>query len=274
MFIMRPRGLRIVDTSKTGYRTKSLAYLIKRGVEGIAAITTLLAAPALVAPAIGDDFFNVQPRPQDYYKYRYHSTYALPEQLLRTVENAHQRFGAEKVRAGRYESAYHEFVYVLGPFPNHPEALLALDEVCRKLKSTKCNMDSRFEKAITVNPEAAGTYVIQGIYLSRAGKNPAAIESYKRAIELQPESPVAHYNLGLAYVETKDYAHANEHAQKAYALGFPLPGLREKLKKAGQWKPLEAPTASAPAAGAEASSAKAPGEQPAAATGGEKTPTQ
>lgn len=228
---------------------------------GCAVAIAVLWTPTAYGQGSGEDFFNTQPHPLDYYKYRYHPTYARAEQLLRTVEYHHQRLGVEKIRAGNYQSAFHEFVYVLGPFPNHPEALRGLDEVCRRVKAPGCDMESRFEKAIAVNPEAAGTYVIQGIHLSRSGKHSAGIESYKRAIALQPDSSVAHYNLGLAYVETKDYARANEHAQKAYALGFPLPGLREKLKRAGQWKPSEAPSASAPDPGAEAARPATPSDQ-------------
>lgn len=237
-------------------------------------LAALLWSPVATGQGAGEDYFNVKHN-VDYYKYRYHPTYTRDGQLLRTVEYHHQRLGADKIRAGNYGGAYHEFVFVLNVFPNHPEALRGLDEACRRVKMAGCNMEQRFEKAIAVNPEAAGTYVVQGIYLSRNGKNAAAIESYKRAIELQPESPVAHYNLGLAYVETKDYARANEHAQKAYALGFPLPGLRERLKKAGQWKPSEAPTAVAPEKGADAPGGTSPpSEQPAAAASGDKGPAQ
>jgi hypothetical protein len=44
------------------------------------------------------------------------------------------------------------------------------------------------------------------------------------------------YNLGLAYVEIKRYPEALEAAHKAYALGFPLPGLRDRLKSVNAWK--------------------------------------
>jgi hypothetical protein len=35
----------------------------------------------------------------------------------------------------------------------------------------------------------------------------------------------------------KDYDNANKQAQMSYALGAPLPGLREMLKRVGAWKP-------------------------------------
>ena len=56
---------------------------------------------------------------------------------------------------------------------------------------------------------------------------------------LAPNSSEAHYNIGLMYTEMEEYPLAREHAQKAYSLGFPLPGLRSKLQRAGQWDESE-----------------------------------
>jgi hypothetical protein len=38
------------------------------------------------------------------------------------------------------------------------------------------------------------------------------------------------------YFDLKDYDKSLEHAQIAYAQGFPLPGLKHKLQKAGKWR--------------------------------------
>jgi TPR repeat protein len=50
-----------------------------------------------------------------------------------------------------------------------------------------------------------------------------------------PDNATAHYNLGLLYFDKKNYSKAKVHAEKAYALNFPLPGLRNRLKKVGKW---------------------------------------
>ena len=62
------------------------------------------------------------------------------------------------------------------------------------------------------------------------------------------------------YVKKKEYEKASAHAQKAYALGFPLPGLKNKLKAAGKWK--EPPPAVMEAKEAPAEPAAPPVEQP------------
>jgi tetratricopeptide (TPR) repeat protein len=185
------------------------------------------------------DFFSSREN-SDYYEYRYSSTYARPEQLLRTVEKNHLVLSQQRMRERDYFRAFNEFAFVLRVFPNHPQALVGFMELCKAWRSPKCNVDEYLAKALAVNPDAAGTHTVQGIYFARTGRYPAAIESYKRALALEPDSSNAHYNLALAYFDTKQYALANEHAQTAYALGFPLPSLRDKLKRAGYWKPAEA----------------------------------
>ena len=44
------------------------------------------------------------------------------------------------------------------------------------------------------------------------------------------------YNLGLMLLKLDKPEEAYEYAKKAYANGYPLPGLRNKLRKAGVWK--------------------------------------
>jgi tetratricopeptide (TPR) repeat protein len=62
------------------------------------------------------------------------------------------------------------------------------------------------------------------------------VRRFKEANGLLGDDLNVHYNLGLAYFELKDYDQALEHAKRAYALGHPLPGLRDKLKRAGKWE--------------------------------------
>lgn len=43
------------------------------------------------------------------------------------------------------------------------------------------------------------------------------------------------YTLGLIYIELGDFDNAVECAKKVYENGYPLPGLQDKLKRAGRW---------------------------------------
>jgi hypothetical protein len=47
------------------------------------------------------------------------------------------------------------------------------------------------------------------------------------------KSTEIHYFLGLVLIDLHDYDEAQKHAIEAYALGHPLPGLKDKLAAAG-----------------------------------------
>lgn len=166
--------------------------------------------------------------------------------LLSSVEQFHLGPGKEHLNARYYEGAYGDFRFILNQFPNHPTALLLMAQTCEQWKSPKCRGQDWFERAVAFKPDVSGTYVAQGIYLHRAKQYSQAIQSFKRALELDPDSMNAHYNLGLSYLETKQYALANEQAQSAYALGAQLPGLRNWLERVGQWKPADPKPATTP----------------------------
>jgi tetratricopeptide (TPR) repeat protein len=129
-------------------------------------------------------------------------------------------------------------MFIIRFFPNHPTALVQMVQLCSEWRASKCYLDTLFDNAIARKPDAPATYVAQGIWLHRSKKYASAIAVYHKALTLDPSSINAHYNLGLTYFETRQYDLANEEAQQAYALGAPLPGLREQLTKVGRWKPL------------------------------------
>lgn len=189
-------------------------------------VAAVLASPSLMA----------QPVNNDYYK-------GGGTELLRNVEAYHLGLARDKLRSRSYQSGYGDVMFMLNYYPNHPQALMLLVDYCEQWKSPGCDVPMAFENAVAVNPQAATTYVVRGIYYFRGKKLPASIESFKKALELEPNSLNAHYNLGLAYVETKQYDLANVHAQSAYRLGASVPGLRDKLERAGKWKPVEQPAA-------------------------------
>jgi tetratricopeptide (TPR) repeat protein len=78
--------------------------------------------------------------------------------------------------------------------------------------------------------------MIFAIYLNRIGKRTEAIDQLHQAQKLLPESANIHYNLGLIFRELGDFENSLAHAHKAYALGFQLPGLRNRLKQANEWR--------------------------------------
>ena len=160
----------------------------------------------------------------------------------RTLNNAMQHHygpGRDRMAGGNFGGAMSDFEFILNYFPNHPQVLISLSELCEKWKTAICDSKAEqwFQRAIERNPGAPQSYVVQAMYYHRRNRLDEAIKSYKRAVEIAPESINAHYNLGLAYADQKQYDQANLHAQKSYALGVTLPGLRARLQKAGKWNP-------------------------------------
>lgn len=158
--------------------------------------------------------------------------------LLGYVEGYHLNQGIAAMNKGGLSHALGHFDFILNRFPNHPRVLLLVSEVFHRMK-TPAKADLYFQKAIQLYPETAPTYAAYGIFLHKSGQLGRAIENYKTSLKLDPGSMSTHYNLGLAYFDKKQFDLANQHAGEAYAQGFPLPGLRDKLKKVGAWKPTE-----------------------------------
>ena len=77
--------------------------------------------------------------------------------------------------------------------------------------------------------------MIHGFYLLKHGQAAEAVKELEEASKGMDDDANLHYNLGLAYLEIKDFDRALAHAHEAYRLGFQLEGLRRKLVAAGKW---------------------------------------
>jgi tetratricopeptide (TPR) repeat protein len=221
--------------------------LLRRGSR----FAALLAVAVVLVSTLGNNVTAQHPE-RDYYKA---SSYPDGIQMLRNLNQNHYRLAAGALERRRYQAAQADLEFMLKYFPNHPHALAGMAQVGIGLKRPDL-ADQHFRNAIERYPEHDETYMIYGVFLHRLGRTDAAIAQYKKALEINPNSGFGHYNLGLAYVDTKDYAQANAHAQKAYQRGVNLPGLKRRLEAARAWKPAD-PSADA---GATPGPAKREGE--------------
>ena len=157
---------------------------------------------------------------------------------LTTVERRHFTENVRSLRKGESTSLARDIEYVLNWFPNHHQALdafvrLALREGTSQPGNARTDIECRFQWAIQVQPHDAMVRVIRANYYLRAGRTGDAREQLEIAIQLEPENPEVHYNLGLLLVRLGDYENARIHAAEAYSRGYPLPGLRNMLSQAG-----------------------------------------
>jgi tetratricopeptide (TPR) repeat protein len=130
--------------------------------------------------------------------------------------------------------------YVLRAFPNHARALNSMiryqDKNPHKASDSHYSVECYFDRAFRFKADDSAIHLLRGIYLHKKKRFADALKSYQEADRLKPNNPEVHYNLGLLYADQKKYDQALTHAKHAYAKGYPLAGLRNRLKKAGVWK--------------------------------------
>jgi len=171
--------------------------------------------------------------------------------LLNNINRNHLNENVEGLIKGQSGSIASDLDYALRNAPNHPRALYAmaryhLREGKDKFPDETYSMACWFDRAMRFAPTDASVRMIYGIYLHRKGDLAAADTRYREALSLAPGSAEVHYNLGLLYVDMRRYDDALTQAHEAYRLGYPLPGLKQKLVSARRW------TEPRPASGAPA----------------------
>ena len=134
--------------------------------------------------------------------------------------------------------------YTLRAFPNHHRALLAMVRYYAEGRDKSRGQmtylpECWFERAMRFAPADGNVHMIYGYYLNKKGKTEQALQQYKAAVDMMPNSAEAHYNVALLYTDSGDYKLARQHARTAYELGFPLLGLRHRLERKGQWADSE-----------------------------------
>jgi tetratricopeptide (TPR) repeat protein len=180
-------------------------------------------------------FDNIGFGPFDY-------TTAKGKQKLGTVERAHFDSNVKNLISGKSSrDPMPDLVYVLARFPNHHQALYSMSQLLRRKEANgtlRKNNDNNhysarcyFERAKTFSPKDSVVLALYGIHMHRSLKYSAAEQQYLAALRLVTINPEVNYNLGLLYVDMKNYPQAQKQADLAYSQGFPLPGLKNKLQK-------------------------------------------
>ncbi len=166
-------------------------------------------------------------------------TTAIGKQKLGVVEKAHFDHNVKNLIRGKSgNDPLPDLVYVLSKYPNHHPALYSMSKLLRKkeadntlrynnnLYTARCY----FERAKTFSPKDSIVLALYGIHLHKSLKYESAEKQYLNALKLTPQNPEINYNLGLLYVDMKEYTQAKKYADIAYEQGFPLAGLRSKLE--------------------------------------------
>mgnify|MGYP001828746886 CR=1 FL=1 len=157
---------------------------------------------------------------------------------LPIVEAGHFNSDVENLIKGMTGRVEGDLDYTLRAFPNHPRALWSMARLHLREKTTHLggatySIDCWFDRAMRFNPNDPTVRYIYGMYLHRSGEIELALEQYKVALQLNDENAEIHYNIALLYLERNELELATTHARRAYSMGFPLPGLKRKLREKG-----------------------------------------
>ncbi len=167
--------------------------------------------------------------------------YRVDKKSLPRVERAHFTPNIENLSSGNTGALGGELDYTLRAFPNHPRALMAMlrlglrDHTDRPV-GARYTVECWMIRAEAFRDDDPMVKMIYGVYLLKKGRAQEAVEKLEAADALSQNNANLYYNLGLAYMRLGRYQDALRNAHKAYALGFPLHGLRAQLERAGQWR--------------------------------------
>lgn len=201
---------------------------------------------SMLAPWVGDTLAGAPCRGKNesYGPFDFRDPRARGEPL-RLVEGAHFMPRVHGLIEDRNDSAVIDDIdYTLRAFPNHHNALYAvtrywfLPDSSKRVKNQSIGTppECYFARAINFRPDDGTVRMLYGVFLHRQKILKEALKQYNAAEQLIPESAQLLYNMGLLHFDMKQYDQSLDYAKKAYALQYPLPGLRDKLKRKGYWK--------------------------------------
>lgn len=161
--------------------------------------------------------------------------------VLKLVEDYHFSRRVEMLRQGQSSTLGGDLAYTLNAIPNHPRALRTTIEYFRRnrLGATMemgLGLDCWLDRAVAYRPDDPMVRILFADELLKRGERDDAISHLQAAEANAGDSATVHYNLGLLYLDLKDFDRSVRHARKAYELGAPLPGLKNKLAQAGKWR--------------------------------------
>ncbi len=175
------------------------------------------------------------------------------------VEKHHFNADVESLRRGQSgANIAGDIEYLLRVFPNHHKGLNALMRLGVKVKSEHLvgaafPVECYFERALRFQPNDAIARMLYANYLVIHKRPAEAAQQLEVSTGLAADNPFTHYNIGLMYMDLKDYPRALAQAHRAIELGFSKPDLKQRLVAAKQWvEPAAA--AAAPVASSAASS--------------------
>jgi hypothetical protein len=176
--------------------------------------------------------------------------YRSDRDKLPIVENSHFTPAVEALIRGVSGPVGAELNYLLVVFPNHHRGLVAMTRLFERSKwaqppGAKFSIDCYYDRALRFRPDDMLVRLLYASYLGKRNRNDEALTQLARAREDAGDNPITQFNVGLLYVDLKQYELARQQAYRVQRLGFTRPELVQRLQAAGEWVPPPADAASA-----------------------------
>jgi len=166
------------------------------------------------------------------------------------VESVHFTPPIENLTKGGRDNPFgDDLAYTLRVFPNHHRALISLQRLADREKTdspsnARLSVACYFERAIRFTPNDQIVRMLFAGYLIKKANIPEATQQLDEAIRLAGDNPFTHFNVGLVFLDMKNYDRALVQAHRAAELGLPRTELKERLAAVGKWvEPKTAPVA-------------------------------
>lgn len=204
----------------------------------------LISAPACagVEEVCGSLEWNYGPH--DYRKANAHQK--------KLVESAHFDRGVQTLTRTKTGPFGGDLGYTLSVFPNHPHALLVMEQLVEKTRrdppeGASYTMECWYERALRFKPDDHIARLLYVSYLIRKNRQDEALKHLDYVADTTQDNPFAQFNTGMFYMDLNLYDKALALAHRVIAMGFDRRDLRDRLAAAGKWVEPPAPDAAASA---------------------------
>ena len=162
------------------------------------------------------------------------------KQQLSLVENVHFTPSIENLIKDHDNPFANDISYTLRVFPNHHRALITLQRLADREKTdtpahAQWSMACYYERAIRFQPNDYIARMLFAGYLIKKSRPAEATQQLDESIRLAEDNPFTHFNVGLVFLDMKNYDRALVQAHRAAALGFTRTELKDRLVEAGKW---------------------------------------
>jgi tetratricopeptide (TPR) repeat protein len=173
---------------------------------------------------------------------------------LQQVERVHFTPAVEALLRGSSGYLGGDLSYTLNAFPNHHRALASIMRWGAMTKNPQpphlqFSIDCYFDRATRFRPNDTVVRSLYAMHLAQTGRRADALKQLEFARGVAGDSPISLNNIGLVYLELKEFELARQSARAAMALGFANPPLVRRLQAVNQWDDA-AEAAAAPASAA------------------------